>query len=154
MKANQSYELIQKELSQLSSRYHRLLLVCGEGRDVVLKAIAAEREIPTVNLNLELSEALLEIPLNKRRRRVGELVEKILASYDHELVYLNHIELLFHPSLMQNPLRLLEKISRNRSIILSWPGELKNNSLIYAKPSHAEYCSFPASGVNTIEVTG
>jgi hypothetical protein len=55
---------------------------------------------------------------------------------------LDNIEMLFHPDLHQDPLRLLQSLSRNRTIIAAWRGRCSERALIYAAPEHPEYRRF------------
>ena len=55
------------------------------------------------------------------------------------IVFLDNIEILFDKSLKQDPLKLLQGLSRNHLIVASWNGKYKKNRLIYAAPDHPEY---------------
>ena len=35
---------------------------------------------------------------------------------------LDHLEILFDPALEQDPLRLLQGVSRDRTVVAAWPG--------------------------------
>ena len=51
-----------------------------------------------------------------------------------EVVLLDNIELLFATELAQDPLRLLQSLSRNRTIVAAWPGNFDGGALTYAEP--------------------
>jgi hypothetical protein len=57
------------------------------------------------------------------------------------MLALNNIELLFEPSLQQEPLALLQELSRNKSLIVAWGGSYNEQTrvLTYAEPGHPEY---------------
>jgi hypothetical protein len=55
---------------------------------------------------------------------------------------LDNIEVLFDTMLKIDPLRLLENLSRSRTIIATWPGQLVDNRLVYAEPWHPEYRTY------------
>jgi hypothetical protein len=55
-----------------------------------------------------------------------------------DVVLLDNIELLFAEELAQDPLRLLQALSRNRAVVAAWPGGFDGKYLTYAEPSHAE----------------
>ncbi|WP_003539945.1 BREX-3 system P-loop-containing protein BrxF [Desulfotomaculum nigrificans] len=130
---------IKKELAQIRYRRHQLIIICGINGLKVLRDITSEFNIPCVNLNLRLSEELLEVPVNRRSRKVSQLVDKIINQTAGDVICLEHIELLFHPQLQQDPMRILENISRNKVILVWWNGDYKNGSLTYAEPGHPEY---------------
>ena len=130
------------ELDNLNNCYYKLLIVCGANRDPMFTEMIEDLKIPTINLNLELSKALLEIPINRRSRKVREIVEKIIWDCHSNKIYFNHIELLFHPDLNQDPLKLFLPLSRNKTLIISWTGEYKSGILTFAEFGHPEYKAY------------
>jgi hypothetical protein len=124
--------------------YYRLVLLVGlseRGKTTVLNATAEELGKDIINVNLELSENLLEMNAQKRTLKVSGIFDKILGK-DLQIVILDNIEILFDVELKQDPLSLLQKSSRNRTIIASWSGKVKNKKLIYAEPGHPEYRTY------------
>lgn len=130
---------IKEELVNIRFRRHQLLIICGVNCNKIIQDITRELAIPCVNLSLKLSEELLEVPVTQRSRKVSQLVDKIVFDCSGEIVCFEHIELLFHPQLQQDPMRILENISRNKVILVSWNGHYVNGKLIYAEPDHPEY---------------
>lgn len=131
------YEM-KKELEQIHLRRHQLIIICGENRIKVIRAVSQELNIPCVNVNLILSEELLEIAIGRRSRKVTQLIDKIVSDGGDVLCF-NHIELLFHPQLQQDPMTIFENISRNKIVIIAWNGKFANGTLTYAKAGHQEY---------------
>ncbi len=136
------YNLIEEQLKTVSYRRHQLIIVCGIKCNEVLKGYAIDKNIPYVNLSLELSKALLEIPVPKRGRKVGQIVDQIIKEADSDVICLDRLQLLFFPQLHQDPMRLLEDISRNTTIIAGWNGSYSNGVLTYAEPGHPEFRSY------------
>jgi len=97
--------------------------------------------MPRINLNLELSKLLIDVPSKRRSSKVDAFVTDIVKGADPEGkgVILDNIELLFAVELEIDPLRLFENIGRNYLLIISWPGKVKGKTLIYAEPGHGEY---------------
>jgi len=124
--------------------YYRLVLLVGpaeSGKTTVLNTVAEELGKDIININLELSERLLEMTSRKRTLKVSGMFDEILSN-DNQIVILDNIEILFDVELKQDPLSLLQKSSRNRTIIASWSGKVKNKKLIYAEPGHPEYRTY------------
>ena len=122
--------------------YHRLILVVGPprtGKTSALRHLADERGWPLVNVNLALSERLLELTSKRRALRVPRILSEIVERHPGDVVLLDNIEVLFSPELQQDPLRLLQGLSRNRTVIASWSGEMDGESLTYAQAPHPEY---------------
>jgi hypothetical protein len=95
--------------------------------------------VKCINLNLKLSEKLLDIPVNKRSRMIGIFVNDILKANNDEIISFTGYEILFQPELKQDPMRLFEELSKERIIIIPWRGKYENGILYYAEPWHREY---------------
>lgn len=136
---------IAERVAEAPLLYHRLVLVVGPpraGKTAALRDLTAEHEWPLVNINLQLSERLLELTARQRALRVARIVDDIVNEKDAEIVMLDNIEMLFHPELRQDPLRLLQSLSRNRTVVAVWRGRYQGQSLTYASPEHPEFRRF------------
>jgi len=60
-----------------------------------------------------------------------------------ELVLLDNIEILFDVHLKQDPLRLLQGLSRNKTVAAAWNGSIVDGHMTYAVPDHPEYRRYP-----------
>ena len=121
--------------------YHRLILVVapsGSRKTEALREVAESTGARLVNVNLELSCRMLERTGRERALRLPDLLDEIVGRSD-PLVLLDNVELLFDASFEQDPLRLLQGVSRNRTIVAAWNGALENGYLSYAVPEHPEY---------------
>jgi len=139
-------EDILEKIEQASGLYHRLVLLvapAGAGKTAVIRKIHQSTGAPLLNLNLEISKHLLDLTERQRALQVHNLLEDILRDADNEVVLLDNIEILFEVALKQDPLRLLLGLSRNRTVVATWNGGIKNNSLTYAAPGHPEYKQSP-----------
>jgi hypothetical protein len=92
-----------------------------------------------LNLNAELSEQLLELSSGQRRLNAAQLVDELVAGQGAEVTLLDNIGILFHPALQQDPLRVLQRAARNRTVVATWQGEVADKTLIYAAPDHPEF---------------
>lgn len=113
----------------------------GSGKTAVLRDVADELGVPVININLELSAQLLELTAKQRALHLSGLLDQIAATGSSPLV-LDNLEILFDKELKQDPLRLLQGISRNNSVVASWNGTAERGKLIYAEPGHPEYRSY------------
>ncbi len=132
---------IETALEDLHGLYYRLVLVvgpAGSGKTPALLALAQQHGWPRLNVNLRLAERLLELTPKQRSVQAAERLAAIVADTAAAVVLLDSIELLFAVDLMLNPLRLLQSLSRNRTIIAAWPGHFTGETLSYAEPGHAE----------------
>ena len=131
------------KIEQATGLYHRLVLVVapsGAGKTDALREVHRHLEdAPLLNVNLELSKRMLDLTVRQRALQASRLVEEIISGSDGEVVLLDNIEILFDPSLKHDPLRLLLTLSRNRTLVVSWNGQIRNNALFYGEPGHPEY---------------
>ena len=140
---------ILQALNEAECLYHRLVFLvggAGSGKTTVLQDVSSQLGVHLINTNLELSKLLLEMTAKQRTLQIPKLLEN-LASGNGKNIVLDNIEILFDVDLHQDPLRLLQKISRNRNIVVSWNGKVDKGKLIYAEPGHPEYQSYDATNL-------
>jgi type II secretory pathway predicted ATPase ExeA len=147
-----------------ASAYERLVLLvgpAGSGKSTLLREVAGERDWPVVNLSLELSQRLLEVAPGQRAAKVLGAIEAIVTnasgnSGDASALCLDNIELLFEPALQLDPLTLLQSLSKQRTLVVTWPGELTGEppqqQLTHAAPGHPEYRAYAAQGLTLLSV--
>ncbi len=134
------------KIKEIEELYHRLLLLVGPahcGKTELLQNLHQETSAPLININLELSRRMLEIPEAKRAYFLPQVLKDILPR-ESGLILLDNIEILFDNSLRQDPLKLLQNQSRKHSIIAAWNGSIDGESLTYAAAGHPEYRRYPA----------
>jgi hypothetical protein len=127
--------------------YHRLVLVVGSartGKTGALTNLAAAKGWSRINVNLQLAERLLDLTQKQRAVRVAGLLDDIVKAEASDVALLDNIEMLFAVELAQDPLRLLQGLSRNRTVVASWPGSFDGQALTYAEPGHREFKKYVA----------
>ncbi|MCB9598270.1 MAG: BREX-3 system P-loop-containing protein BrxF [Sandaracinaceae bacterium] len=136
---------IRAQIEGAAQLYHRLVLVVGpprSGKTTALRQLREQQGWPLLNINLLLAERLLELTTRKRALRVARIVDDIVGEQKADPIMLDNIEMLFHPELKQDPLRLFQGLSRNRTIVATWRGAYVGKALTYATPDHPEYRRF------------
>jgi hypothetical protein len=138
--------------------YYRLILVVvapGRGDAPVLDAVRERTGWALVNLSLELSRSLVALTDRQRKLQAIRIMHDIVshaaiaapagsgAERDKRPVLIDNIELLFDVSLALDPLRLLKEMSKSRTLVVGWPGEIAGGCLISARPGHPEHRSYP-----------
>lgn len=126
--------------------YHRLVMLVapvGTGKTAVLRDIHARMAAPLVNVNLELCRHMLDVTERGRALKLPRLLEKIVAESSADVVLLDNMEVLFEVSLKQDPLRLLQGLSRNRTIVA---GRFTGVSVLRLPPSGGNGSGFRVSG--------
>lgn len=129
-------------LPTLPTQYHRLLLIVGpigSGKTPLLKALCQQQHVPYLNVNLALSQRLLDLTDKERPLRVRRLLADVIDEQAADVIALDNLELLFDPTLHQDPLVCLQALSRNRTLVAAWGGNYEGGVLTYAEPGHPEY---------------
>ncbi len=132
---------IKRSLDEASEMYHRLVLLTGKsgsGKTDALQKVADDLGTSVININLGLSRELLDLTARQRSLRAASILDQIVDKAGSTVV-LDNLEILFDRELKQDPLRLLQGISRNRSVVASWNGIIDSGRLLYAEPGHPEY---------------
>ena len=131
-----------RRIDQASKLYHRLIILVsptGTGKTIAIRKVRDRISAPLVNVNLELSQLLLSLTERQRALQLPHLFAEIVEASGSEVVLLDNIEVLFDVSLKQDPLRLMQGLSRNRTLIVAWSGSIVGEHLVYATPNHPEY---------------
>ena len=135
---------IKRSLQAAEGLYYRLVLLVGEtcsGKTGILRDVAGDLGAEVININLALSFELLELTAKQRALRLPGILDHVIDK-TRPTVVLDNIEILFDKHLKQDPLRLLQGISRNCSVLTSWNGTTAGDKLIYAETGHPEYRSY------------
>ncbi|HEU5376557.1 MAG TPA: BREX-3 system P-loop-containing protein BrxF [Ktedonobacteraceae bacterium] len=151
MAASLSEQIVHK-IDQVGQLYYRLILVValsGMGKTKVFREVAKQMGGEYINLNLELSRRLVGLTVRQRSLQIPRLLNEIVEESRTQVVFLDNIELIFDNSLKQDPLRLLQGISRNRTIVASWNGRVEGEYLTYAQIDHPEYHRYPTMDLLT-----
>lgn len=84
---------------------------------------------------------MLELTSKQRAIHLPKLLDEITET-DNSTLILDNLEILFDKEMKQDPLRLLQGISRNHSIVASWNGKATGRKLTYATADHPEYLKY------------
>jgi ABC-type uncharacterized transport system ATPase component len=137
---------IMRNVKQLDEFYHRLMLVVapsGAGKTAALRDVRDRTGAPLVNVNLEISRLMLDLTLRQRALQLPRLLQEIVEKDAGKITLLDNIELLFDVGLKQDPLRLLQGLSRNKTVVASWNGAIVDGFMTYAEPAHLEFRRYP-----------
>jgi len=133
---------IVRKIKRAAELYHRLILAvapAGSGKTAALKEVQERIGAPRVNVNLNLSRRMLGLTERQRALQLPLLLREIIKDTAGEVVLLDNTEILFDVSLKQDPLRLLQGVSRNKTVVVAWNGSIDGDYMIYAVPDHPEY---------------
>ena len=135
-----------KRIGQAAELYHRLVMLvapAGAGKTAALQDVRERTAAPLVNVNLELSRRMLDLTERQRALQLPRLLAEIVGASAADVVLLDNVEVLFDVSLKQDPLRLLQGLSRNKTVVAAWSGSIDGEHMVYATPDHPEYKRYP-----------
>lgn len=131
-----------RKIKQADELYHRLILVVapeGAGKTTALQGVQKRIGAPLINVNLDLSRRMLDLTERQRALQLPRLLREIINDTAGGVVLFDNIEILFDVSLKQDPLRLLQGLSRNKTVVAAWNGFIAGNHMTYAVPDHPEF---------------
>ena len=135
-----------RRIGQAAELYHRLVMLvapAGSGKTSALQDVHERMAAPLVNVNLELSRRMLDLTERQRALQLPRLLAEIVGASAAEVILLDNIEVLFDVSLKQDPLRLLQGLSRKKMVVAAWSGSIDGEHMVYATPDHPEYRRYP-----------
>jgi hypothetical protein len=153
MQTQSAVDQIRERLSGIADLYNRLVLLVGpsgSGRTSALRSLADTEKVPVLNVGTDISRRLLDLTERQRVLQLPKLLEEAVAAHSRDVVLLDNTEMLFNPALMQDPLRLLQGLSRDRTVVASWLGDVDGQHLTYAVPYHPEFRRYPSAGLLTV----
>ena len=148
---------VMAKLEHASELYHRLVVLvapAGAGKTAALQDVQRSTNAPLLNVNLEVSRLMLELTERQRALQLPRLLSQIVNASAADVVLLDNIELLFDVSLKQDPLRLLQGLARNKTLVVAWSGFVDAENLVYATPDHQEYRRYPLQDVLVVAQDG
>lgn len=135
-----------RSIGQAAELYHRLVMLvapAGAGKTAALQDVHERTGSPLINVNLELSRRMLDLTERQRALRLPRILAEIVGASAADVVLLDNFEVLFDVSLKQDPLRLLQGLSRNKTVVAAWRGSIDGLHMVYATPDHPEYKRYP-----------
>jgi chromosomal replication initiation ATPase DnaA len=139
---------LHNKIKLAEEQYYRLVLLVGKsgsGKTDVLRNLAMDLKTSVINVNLALSREFLELTAKQRQHQFSEIFDKIVGKVPTP-VLLDNIEILLNKDFEQDPLRLLQSISRNRVVVASWNGTINSEKILYAEINHREYLEYNLDG--------
>jgi hypothetical protein len=140
-------------VQQAPELYHRLILVvapAGGGKTAALREVQNLTHATLVNVSLELSRRMLDMTRRQRALRLPRLFGELVDGAGGGLVLLDNLEVIFDIGLKQDPLQLLRRLSRNKTVVTAWSGVVIEDVLTYAVPGHPEYRRYSVRDIPTV----
>lgn len=112
----------------------------------------SQYSVQGISINQELSKLLVGIPKANLSKEIIDWISEKIKKIFEEPILLTDIDILFEPSFQLDPLAIFRQATRNKILVVFWPGEYKNKNLTYASPDHAHYKTWADPGVEILKV--
>ena len=144
---------VMESIGRAAQLYHRLVILvapAGAGKTAALRDVHERIAAPLVNVNLELSQRMLDLTERRRALHLPSLLAEIIGALAADVILLDNVEVIFDVSLKQDPLRLLQGLSRNKTVVVAWSGSIQGKHLVYGTPDHPEYRLYPLRDLQVV----
>ncbi len=144
-------------MGELISKYEYL-----DHRDTFNSLIVIPKDIEDIesifesycklNIGLELSKRLRKISVAERDERIEKELDLLIGQLDDEEIIVDNIDLLFNPQYKLNVQSYFIKKGRNKKVVLTWPGTMKNEKLYYSEFGLSDYIEIDINKHNIVYV--
>ena len=149
---SEMHKILANLAEKLARKHYKLAIITG---NEVMTAISVENCV-SIDLNIHLAQALLNMPVSKRPRKVVELLGDMLGEQASPYVGLHGLEVLFEPSLQVEVVGLLKQLSHDHVMVVAWPGDFmpaaRGGKLSYSELGHIEYKDYTITTEDDFEV--
>jgi hypothetical protein len=151
---NTSVPTLERLVGEVGDLQSKLILLVGSGGKTRLLCALGERlNVAPFNVGVKLGHRLAATPVSERGFSINELLREITDSARGDApLLLDNLEVLFEPSLKINPLDIIKRLAHSRRVVAVWPGEMRDDRLVYANMGHPEYRDYPRDGIVIFEM--
>lgn len=151
--SNPALDRLVRLVAEVGDLQSKLILLAGNGgKTKLLRSLGERLQSLPVNVGVKLGQRLAATPVFERGFSANELLRDITVSArSNAPLLLDNLEVLFEPSLKINPLDLIKRLAHARSVVAVWPGELRDDRLVYARLGHPEYRDYTRDGIVVLE---
>ncbi|MBX3742593.1 MAG: BREX-3 system P-loop-containing protein BrxF [Akkermansiaceae bacterium] len=133
---------LQVDIARASGEHFRLVWLAGgtpSERSALLRGLAEAEDGVVVDVGKILSSSFIEVPVSLRSASVEDCFTACLGESPSALTCLDHLEILFEPSLRVNPVALIKGASRHAVLVASWPGTTSTGHLFFGAADHPSH---------------
>ena len=117
-------DIIMRKVSEAAGLPCRLVVVAapyGTGKSHALDEVHVRTGAPLIDLDSVLSDRMRDLTEEQRQTQLPQLLGEVVSGVVGDLVLLDGAEILLRLKL-KNPLRLLQDLAREKTIVVAWPG--------------------------------
>jgi len=127
---------IVEKMKEAEGLHHRLVLVvasAGGGKSAVLKEVQRRTGAALIDLSNALSHEMVDLDSAQRAQELPRLLAEVVNGAAGDAVILDSPELIFHPSIKEDPLKMLRTLSHSRTLVVAWSGAIEGDELTHTR---------------------
>ncbi len=135
-------DALKQQISEVSLQEEKLVILVGRpgsGKSRILRRLSNNNYL---DLSKELTKKLLPFAREKRVALAPAMLQEIFDSREEAVVIMDNIEILFLPELDLDPLTVLTKLSREKTLVVAWVGGYDGSRLSWSEPGRPGYKAF------------
>jgi hypothetical protein len=151
---SQLEEFVQ-EVAQVEKAEEKILVVTGKpgsGKSKVLREAAENKGWDYVDCRLLITESFLELMPTERKEKAAAMMKEVLSTYTSGVIMLDRVQTFFVPVFHIDVASLLKELGKEFTLVLAWPGYVKDGQLCYDKFDGTESIRMPVDGLRVWEV--
>lgn len=149
-------EKLEQRINEVGALQTKLVLLIGRpgsGKSALIGALAKQHGIRVMNVGATLGRQLATMSQRQRTLQANVVLRELADEHaGGDLLLLDNLELLFDRSLKLDPLDLLKRHAHGRRVVAVWPGEVREDRLVYAEMGHPEYQDYGLDGLVPFEI--
>lgn len=140
--------IINEQVDKLALQSYQILILV----DATAGQLTLLDKISRIVISELLCEKLLPLANKRRVDEVEAFLAELIAVQTTAPVLLERIQILFEPSLQLDVLRCLKVLSKQRTLIIDWPGAYNGVALSFSQPGKPDYFYYSESELSSIPV--
>ena len=144
-----------QQVDSMQDREEKILIVTGKpgsGKSRVLREASEAKGWSYVDCRLLITEKFLELLPTERAEMASKIMKEVLSGYNSDVVLLDRVQTFFVPVFHIDVKRLLTELGKSFTIVVAWPGYVKDDTLCYDKFDGTESIKMPADNLKIWEV--
>ena len=144
-----------KEVEGLQEAEEKVLIITGKpgsGKSGVLREAAAKKAWDYVDCRLLITESFLELMPTERKEKAAAMMKEVLSTYTSGVIMLDRVQTFFVPVFHIDVPSLLNELGKEFTLVLAWPGYVKDDQLCYDKFDGTESIRMPVGSLRVWEV--
>jgi len=132
---------IVEKMKEAALQHHRLVLVvasAGGGKSAALKEVQRRTGAPLIDVNEALSHAMVDLDGQQRAQEFPRLFTEVVNRAVGDAVILDETDLLFHPAVKEDPMKMLRMLSHTRTLVVAWSGSVQGDVLTHDRHGNVE----------------